>query len=257
MFKFTKQNLTKLVIPALIILILLGIIPAVRNPILDLMISPLKLASFLKREAGGIIFYHRNMVTNESLSREVDILSRKLNDLNELSLENTRLRNLLSFKQKAPFKVIPALVIGRSIDSWSSIIIIDKGSKQGLKRGMIVINHAGLLGRITEVTNYTSKVSLINDPSTGISAFIQRSRQEGLVSGTLGNSLTMRYLPKDADVVVSDVVITSGLTDLYPKGLLIGTVVEVADEFNGLSRYCTIKPVVDLSSIEEVMVIIP
>lgn len=98
---------------------------------------------------------------------------------------------------------------------------------------------------------------LINDPDFGVSAVVQRSRQEGLVSGTLGNNLIMRYLPKDADIKVSDIIVTSGLTGKYIKGLLIGRVVEIGDEFSGLSRYCLIKPAVSLSNIEEVLIIIP
>jgi len=77
------------------------------------------------------------------------------------------------------------------------------------------------------------------------------------VSGTLGRSLIMKYLPKDADIRVNDVVITSGLTDAYPQGLLIGSVINIREEFSGLSRYCYINPAVNLSSIEEVLIIIP
>ncbi len=136
-------------------------------------------------------------------------------------------------------------------------MIIDKGSYNGIKRGFVVINHLGLVGRVIETGDYTSKIMLINDPSLGVSAIAQRSRQEGLVSGTLGRSLIMKYLPKDADIQVSDVIITSGLTEAYPKGLLIGSVINIGEEFSGLSRYAIIKPAVNLSGIEEVLVIIP
>jgi len=120
-----------------------------------------------------------------------------------------------------------------------------------------VISYLGLLGRVVEVSQSSSKVMLINDPALSVSAINQRSRQEGLVCGTLGNTLVMRYLPKDADIQASDIIVTSGLTDIYPKGLIIGTVVEVGEEFSGLSRYANIKPATDLSAVEEVLVIIP
>jgi rod shape-determining protein MreC len=98
---------------------------------------------------------------------------------------------------------------------------------------------------------------LISDPNLGVSALVQRSRQEGLVSGTLGTYLTMRYLPKDADIKIQDVIVSSGLNEVYPKGLLIGTVIDIGKEFSGLSRFATIKPAIDLSNIEEVLIIIP
>ncbi len=84
---------------------------------------------------------------------------------------------------------------------------------------------------------------------------LQRSRQEGLISGTLGNYLIMRYLPEDVDAKPGDIIITSGLNVMYPKGLLIGTVSEINKEFSGLSRYAIVKPAVKLSGIEEVLII--
>ncbi len=217
----------------------------------------MSLFTLITREAGGIIFYHHNMAQNEKLKREIDFLRQKLNTLNEVYLENKRLNSLISFKQKTPYRVVPARVIGRSADNWSSIIIIDKGSNNGIRRGFVAVSYLGLVGRVIEVSNSVSKVMLINDPNLGVSSLVQRSRQEGLVSGTLGRSLIMKYLPKDADVQPSDTVVTSGLTSAYPKGLVIGTVVNVGEEFSGLSRYAVIIPAVNLSSIEEVLIIIP
>jgi len=211
----------------------------------------------MTREAGGIIFYHHNMAQNERLRKEINFLKQKLNTTSEVYLENKRLKSLVSFKQKTPYRVVPARVIGRSADNWSSIVIIDKGSYNGIRRGFVAINYLGLVGRVIEVGDTASKIMLINDPSIGVSSVVQRSRQEGLVSGTLGRSLIMKYLPKDADIQPSDTIVTSGLTSAYPKGLLIGTVVSIGEEFSGLSRYAIIMPAVNLSSIEEVLIIIP
>lgn len=183
-------------------------------------------------------------------------MRQKLNTLNEIYLENMRLKNLLSFKQQSPYKLIAARVIGRSLDSWSSVVLIDKGSFSGIKRGMVAITYLGLLGRVIETTKSTSKILLISDPNLSISGVVQRSRQEGLVSGTLGTHLIMKYLPEEADIRISDTIVTSGLNAAYPKGLLIGKVVDINKEFSGLSRYAIIKPAVNLSDIEEVLVII-
>lgn len=257
MFKFRKKNLLYIAGFLLSLLFFSILAPALRPPLLNVLKYPLKLSALIGRETGGIIFYHRNLAENEKLKKEINLLRYRFNVSKEAYLENERLRKLLSFKQKSPYKVIAGSVIAHSADNWSSVIIVDKGESSGIKRGFAVINYFGLAGRVIETSRSVSKIMLINDPNLGVSAIVQRSRQEGLVSGTLGNSLIMKYLPSDADIKVSDTVITSGFTDRYPKGLIIGTVVDVADEFSGLSRYAIIKPGVDLSGLEEVLIIIP
>jgi rod shape-determining protein MreC len=135
------------------------------------------------------------------------------------------------------------------------MVIVDKGSDSGIQRGTAVVNFLGLIGRVTETTVFTSKITLINDPNVAVSGMLQRSRQEGLISGTLGNYLIMRYLPEDVDAKPGDIVVTSGLNLMYPKGLLIGTIAEINKEFSGLSRYAIVRPAVKLSGIEEVLII--
>lgn len=255
-FLNNKKRLVFCVSFAVLILLPSVLIPAIRGPLLDTLKHPTKLIMLVRQEIMGIIFYHRNFVWNERLKQELGFLRQKVSNLEDAYLENIRLKNLLSFKRESTYKLIASRVVGRSIDNWSSMVMIDKGKYHGIKDGMIVISYAGLIGRIAETSGFASKIMLINDSSLGVSAMVQRSRQEGLVSGGLGNLLFMRYLPKDADIKVSDKIVTSGLTATYPKGLLIGTVVDIEEEFSGLTQYAVIKPAVELSSIEEVLVII-
>lgn len=239
--------------------LILGIcftLPALSTPILNTLKQPLNLLAFMRREASALIFYHCNYAQNEKLNREISLLKSQLNALREIHLENTRLKNLLSLKEKSPHKLVAARVIGRSTDNWSSSIIIDKGRRSGIKPGMPAITYLGLAGRVIEATESTSKILLLSDPALSISALVQRSRQEGLVSGTLGPNLIMKYLPEEADIKAQDIIVTSGLTVSYPKGLLIGRVVDTGREFSGLSRYAIIKPALNLSNIEEVLIII-
>lgn len=191
------------------------------------------------------------------LRKENDSLKRRIIFNNDIYLENNRLRELLGFKKKTSYKVISSEVIGRSLDSWSSLAIINKGRHNGIRKGMVAINYLGLLGRVVEADMFTSKVMLVNDPNLSVSAIIQRSRQEGLVCGTLGGTLVMKYLPKDADIQKGDIVMTSGLTSNYPKGLVIGTVIDAVQEYSGLGVYAVVKPAADLNSIEELLLIIP
>ncbi|MFA4988991.1 MAG: rod shape-determining protein MreC, partial [Candidatus Omnitrophota bacterium] len=108
-----------------------------------------------------------------------------------------------------------------------------------------------------ESAGNSSRVLLINDPSQGVPAIVQRTRQQGLVNGSLGGNLIMRYLPDDAQISVGDAIVTSELSRVYPKGLLIGRVVNIGKEFSGLSRYAVIRPAAELSNIEEVLVVVP
>jgi rod shape-determining protein MreC len=256
-FKPTKQQLKSCAIFFSLLILFFFFPLALKQPLINILKQPLNLVMLIQREALGVVFYHRNLVRNEALEREMDLLRNKINSLNETYLENIRLKQSLAFKQKSSLKLIPARVIARSADSWSSSIIIDKGSYHGIRPGMGVITYLGLAGRIMEVTSSTSKVMLLSDPSLGVSSLIQRSRQEGLVSGTLGNNLIMKYLPEEADMKTGDMVVTSGLNSAYPKGILIGKIIETGKEFSGLSRYAIIEPVVNFSNLEEILVVLP
>jgi rod shape-determining protein MreC len=254
---FNKKQLIRFAALLAVFVILSSLIAILRTPGLNLSRYPLAVLAWMRRETGGVIFYHRNLVRYETLHKEIDFLRQKIRELNDIYAENRRFKELLDFKQKTPYHVVACRVIGRSPDNWVSLVTVDKGSSQGIRRGFVVITYAGLVGRVTETTPSFSKITLINDPDFSVSALIQRSRQEGLVSGTLGTYLIMKYLPKDADVKVDDLILTSGLSSSFPKGLSIGKVIEIGEEFSGLSHYALIKPVVNLSAIEEVFVIIP
>ena len=257
MFKLPRKTLINFILLAFAILLVSIFLSCFKNPAQKIFKPHLSFIGLVKRELSGIIFYHHNMIQAGRLQNEVDLLRLRLFDLRELSQENTRLKNLFNFKQQSSLRLVAARVIGRSVDSWSSSLIIDKGRYNGIKSGMVVISPQGLVGSIVESTDNTSKVLLINDPNQGISSIVQRSRQEGLVNGTLGTNLIMRYLPDDAAIIVGDIVVTSELSQIYPKGLLVGRVVNIGREFSGLNRYALVKPVVDLANIEEVLVIVP
>jgi rod shape-determining protein MreC len=256
-FKIPRKTLSNYILVACAILLISNSLSCFKNQTQKIFKPQLSFIGLVKREVLGIIFYHRNMIEAEESSTEIGILQTRLFNLRELDQENTRLKSLLNFKQQSSLRLIPARVIGRSADSWFSSAIIDKGKYNGIKPGMIVINPQGLVGRIVESGDNTSKIVLINDPSLGISSIVQRSRQEGLINGTLGANLIMRYLPEDAQIAVGDIIITSELSRIYPKGLLVGRVINIGREFSGLNRYAIIKPAADLSSIEEVLVITP
>jgi rod shape-determining protein MreC len=251
------RKLTRSILFFLFLLAAAIIVPFTRPALFILIKQPLLVVKLCMREIEGLVFYHRNFIQNDKLKKEVGLLSQKLLMQQECFLENERLTKALGLKNELPYKVLIAKVMARSPDSWSSHVVVDKGLRQGVKRGMPVGTYAGLVGRVIDVAATSSRVMLINDPNFRVSAIVQRSRQEGLVSGTLGSYLIMRYLSDDADIQAGDLVITSGLSSFYPKGLFIGTIRETGKEFSGLSRFALIKPSVALSDIEEVYIILP
>lgn len=256
MFKLNKKKLIPFLAVSALLILLSASILILSIPVLNISKQPFKLLDLAKREIGGFVFFHHNLVENERLKKENDYLKYKINGLNEVYLENARLKNNLAFKKESPFGIISARVIARPADNWSAGLIIDKGASHGIKKGMAAVTYLGLAGRIIETTGGTSKVILLRDPNLGVSSLVQRSRQEGLVCGTLGPNLIMKYLPEDADIKLQDVIVSSGLNDTYPKGLLIGRVIDIGREFSGLSRFAIVKPAVNLSNIEEVLVIV-
>lgn len=257
MLKLPKKSVKYFLLVFCLLIFISRCTTALKNPLQKTLRPQLSLISLARREIRGLIFYHRNYLENERLHKQVSFLSSKLVDLSEATRENSRLKNILSFKQRSPLRLIAARVIGRSPDNWSSSILVDKGRYSGIRPGMVVISYAGLVGRVVEASDSMSRILLINDPGLGVSALDQRSRQEGLVNGTLGANLIMRYLPEDADIEVNDKIITSDLSRIYPKGLAIGDVISIGREFSGLNRYAIIKPAASLSAIEEVLIIIP
>ena len=218
--------------------------------------NPLSILAFVRREIGGIIFYHRNLTFRVRYEHEIGQLRQQLFSLQEVERENKRLKNFLSLKQDSAYSSVAARVIARSPDNWSSVIIVDKGSRSGIRTGMAVINYDGLVGRIIETSPSTSKVILLNDASFSVSCITQRSRQEGLISGSLGSALIMKYIAKEADITINDTVITSGFTETYPKGIPVGKIVEVNEEFSGLALYALVRPTANLTALEEVLIIV-
>ncbi|MFH1354778.1 MAG: rod shape-determining protein MreC [Candidatus Omnitrophota bacterium] len=253
--KFKKNFFFAFLIGILLIPIIFN--PAFRQPFLSVLKQPLSFFTLLRRELGAMVYFHRNFIQNEKLKKEVDLLRFKINELEELYSKEHRVSNLVSLKNESELKLILSRVIARPADNWSSAVVIDRGSNHGIKPGMSAITYLGLAGRVVETTGTTSKILLINDPNIGVSTLVQRSRQEGLISGTLGNRLILRYLGKSPDIKLNDQIITSGLNQTYPKGILIGSVIDIREDFSATSIYAIVEPAVDLSKIEELLIVVP
>ncbi len=216
---------------------------------------PVRLIQIPLQEAKKVLYYHRTFDEYIRLREEVNLLRARLVGVEELSRENNRLASLLGLKRELIYSSTAANVIGRDPSKWNASILIDKGRRDGVAVGWPVVNALGVVGKVAEVSDDSAKVILITDPSFSVAALDQRSREVGLVSGSLQGLCRMRYLSFDADVQPQDQVITSKLSSSFPEGLLIGTITRVHKDENENTAYCLIEPSVFLSQIEQVLVI--
>jgi rod shape-determining protein MreC len=198
---------------------------------------------------------------NEQLRHDNDLLRQEVRALGETGRENLRLHQLLDVKQHSAFRTVTARVIGRDASNWWKSLQIDRGSNDGLADNMAVLNADGLIGKTISVTRGQARVLLITDPNCKAAAFLQDTREPGVVSGveTSFNSwpyLTMTYVSRDAKVTQGENVITSGLGGVFPKGILIGTAARARmNRQTGMYQDVDITPAVDFRRLEEVIVI--
>lgn len=191
---------------------------------------------------------------NRMLKENVANLEIELLNLQENRLENERLKQLLNFKESQARKFVPSLVIARDPSGLKDTIIIDRGKKDKVEKGMIAISGNGLVGRVIETGWSISRVLLITDYDSVFSGIIERTRQEGAVAGNMRIGLVMKYLDLGSDVKRGDKVITSGLYGFFEKGILIGEVASVENDSGGLYLNAIIKPAVDVARLEEMLV---
>ena len=181
-------------------------------------------------------------------------------ELREVQRENELMRNLLRFAQTRPgMEVrgaqIVARVIGQESNNFLAYIMLDLGTVHGVEVGMPVVTDQGLVGRISEVTDTTSKVLLITDASSAVNAILQSSRLNGVVRGNPGGDLIMDYIPQGEEYSVGEIVFTSGLGSRFPKGIPIGQVVEKRQRDIDVFQQAVVQPTVDFSRLELVMVV--
>lgn len=187
-------------------------------------------------------------------------LEAEINTLKEVEKENEQLRALLNFAQTRPRlelrgAQIVARVIGEESTNFLDSILIDLGREHGVEVGMPVVTDQGLVGRISEVTDVTSKVLLLTDPSSSTSGLLAESRLNGVVRGSGSGDLVMDFIPQGPTFNTGEVVLTSGLGGRFPKGIVIGTVEQIETQANATFQKAIIHPSVDLGSLELVAVI--
>jgi rod shape-determining protein MreC len=194
---------------------------------------------------------------NAQLKRQMADLEVRLQEQRALAARTTRLQDLLELKQSAAIPTIAAEVIAGNANPGVRQITIDRGTADGVQANMAVISPRGVVGRVIgHPSAHAARVQLIIDHSAAAGALTERTRAGGMVTGgDRQPPLAMELVSNLADVKSGDVVVTSGVDGIFPKGYIIGTV-EGADRGPGLYRAITVRPAVDFSSLEEVLVVL-
>jgi rod shape-determining protein MreC len=193
---------------------------------------------------------------NEALHAEIVRLGEENLQLREALVASGRLQRIAEMRERYEIPMLPAELVGVDTSPWFRSVLIDRGRTRGVRSGMPVISEQGLVGLVTATARGSAKAMLVLDRQTAIDGLIQRSRSRGIVRGRGSDELGFEFVERGSDVQLNDLVITSGLGGVYPKGLNIGTITEISDPGAQLLRTATIRPAVDFGRLEQVFVML-
>lgn len=229
-------------------------------------LSPIQ--SFSVKASNSIIDFFERVFSSTDLDKENEQLKVQLaqyeiieNELNTLREENERLKGLLNYTEITEnYTYVTARIIGKSQGVWFSEFTVSAGRNDGVVENQAVVNSKGLVGRVSSVSANTCKVTSIIDSTSDVSVMVERTRDYGFARGILNvdknEKLELYYLPSGYDLVPGDIILTSGIGGIFPKGIAVGTVTEVsrANE-DAEDRNAIIQPAVDFLRLEEVMIV--
>lgn len=193
---------------------------------------------------------------NIKLKKNIAELENKLFLYQELEKENKRLKSLMQFGEGLGHKKVLAQIVAWDASSDFKILRINKGIKDGIKLQSPVVTSQGLVGYIYRLTDHFADILTLLDPNNRIDGLVARTRSHGIVEGLSNERAIMKYVPRTEQVILDDLVITSGLGNIYPKGLQVGSISKIERESYGITQYIEITPAVDFTKLEEVVVLI-
>ena len=197
---------------------------------------------------------------NATLKRQVQLFNSMSLELKEVEADNRELRGLLYLRQSLgqSWKEVAASVVARNPDTWFSTVTLNQGTRAGIRDGMPVIVPQGVVGRIVSATPDSANVMLLTDPQSGAGAMDVRSQAAGVLLGQTNGSgqLQFQLFGHRPDIAVGDAVVTSGLSEYYPKGLLLGRIVSIAPSQFGLTEVAAVEPTVDFNALGTVLVVV-
>ena len=204
--------------------------------------------------------YESLVAENESLKEQIAQLEEDARMADSISRENDRLRDALSMKEaREDFNLVDCYIISRSSQEWSSTFTVNRGTASGIQEGMCAITANGeLVGLVSEAGSNYAVIKSVLDSSLEISATISASGYNGMVQGNYvegrEDMLRMNYLPSNSVIHNNDQVVTTGST-VYPRGLILGYVIDAGYEDTGIAMYALLRPAADISSLEQVFIV--
>lgn len=191
---------------------------------------------------------------NLALIEENRKLLNQIAGFKETAQENTRLKKMLDFQDKMAIKTVLARVISKDVSTEFRAIRINRGEKDGILKNAAVLTNEGVVGRVLRTTAHTADVVTILDLLSAVDAIVERSRARGIVEGKTDEACQLKYALRTDDIQPGDVLVSSGLGGIFPKGITVGSVATVNRKPFGITQEVEVKPSVDFSKLEEVMV---
>jgi rod shape-determining protein MreC len=193
---------------------------------------------------------------NEELKEDIRILVEENNRLKEDVQLNIRLKELVAFKESAPFSTVAAEILGFNRGGgWTRTVSLNKGAVDGIERDMTLLSPDGVVGRIVDVSRSVSTALLVTDPRSNIDVILQRTRVKGVVEGYGSEGLLLKYVRQLDDVQVGDRVVTAGHSGIFPKGLLVGEVRAAEKGEDNFFKHIEVQPAANLKKLEEVLIV--
>jgi|CXWL01.1.fsa_nt_gi rod shape-determining protein MreC len=231
----------------------------VGGPVAHIVVWPLNALSWADRGVRdiweGYLALQGVYDDNRRLRTEIATLRHLNEELREAAVGQQRLASLLAFKQRLDVETIAAQVIGRDASGRYRAVLINKGESDGVRAEMGVITAEGVVGRVVKARGSSAVVLLVTDPNNAVTGLVQRTRDEGIVQGSLKGMARMKYLPLLSTMEEGDVVVTSGLTGEFPRGVTIGTIAAVQKAEGDVFQSAEIRPSVDFTKLEEVLIV--
>ncbi len=174
----------------------------------------------------------------------------------EALVTSGHLERVAAMRDEVEIPMLPAEIVGLDVTPWFRSVLIDRGSEHDVVPGNPVVTQEGVVGVVTGTSPHAAKTMLLLDRQSAVDALVQRSRARGIVRGDGRAALEFEFFVRESDVVVGDEVVTSGLGGIYPKGLRLGRVVEIAEATGQLTQVAVVRPAVDLGRLEQVFVML-
>ncbi len=268
---FSKKSIVIILIAILLALVfgILSVVSAGRvSPVasfVNMLTTPIQsgisaVADFFSDFSDRMTRYDEVLEENEKLKSEISILRDELRSLGGIDAENKELRTALSLKERdSSFVFEAAEIVAKSSDNWASSFTINKGSTSGIAPDNCVITSDGMVGFVSEVGPTWATVVAITDTTMEAAAIASRTREVASAEGDFelmsDGLFKLSYLSRDTQILKGDIIETSGMGGLFPKGIVLGTVVEVKTESHGVSKYAIVKPAVALDRVNHVLII--